>query len=154
MAILNSATVGGQINLAGDSHLRTGGKKFTLVMQLSIALFTVSLVWFSFVYYPKAVDKFQKVGLPQGKVIAEAEASAGFPIETGQFRIVYEREPNVYYAFIEGENIAEYADNKNSATLSIKSALGLTSVCELNIVYVSTAELEVPQDLKSPANCK
>jgi len=155
MTLLNSASAGSaQINFVDDPGLKASRKKFTVFIQLSIAMFTVSLVWFSFVYYPKVVDRFQNVGLPQGKVITVASASNGFPIETSQYRVVYERDANTYYAFIEGLNIADYADNKNSATLEIKSALSLTSICELNIIYVSTSELKVPQDLRSPVSCR
>ncbi|OGD83370.1 hypothetical protein A3J17_03170 [Candidatus Curtissbacteria bacterium RIFCSPLOWO2_02_FULL_40_11] len=155
MAILNSVSANStQFNLANDQNLGSGGKKFTIVLQLSIAVFTISLVWFSFIYYPKAVDRFQNVGLPQSKIITAAAASDGFPIETSQFRIVYESEPNTYYVFIEGEDIAEFADNKNSASIAIKSALSLASICELNIIYVSTEDLTVPQDLKNPASCR
>ena len=142
-----------QINLA-ESAQGDHTKIFTVVLQASIAIFTVSLAWFSFIYYPKVVDRFKGVGLPQKTVVTQAANFGQFPIETGQFRIIYEESSKTYYAFIEGENLAEFADNKNRATLALKSALSLESVCTLNVIYASTAKLEVPQDLKNPASCR
>lgn len=150
---LASNAVGSQqqtgIPLEGKSH----GKFFTIAVQLTIAAFTVSLIWFSFIFYPNVVDNFKGVGLPQTQVITSAAAFGEFPIETEQYRVTYEERSNTYYVFVEGDNLAVFGDNKNRATLAIKSALSLQNVCVLNIIYASVAKLEVPQELKRPASC-
>ena len=152
--INNPAFNGSQINLAQGSGGSHHSRAFTVILQLSIFFFTVSLAWFSFVYYPKAVDKFATVGLPQQRVVSKAANFGEFPIETDQYRIVYEESSNTYYAFIEGKNIAEFADNKNGASLALKSALSLDSVCTLNVIFAPAAKIDVPQDLKNPVNCR
>ncbi len=141
-------------NLAEAQLEHHGGKLFTIFIQLSIAVFTLALIWFSFVYYPRIVSQYEGVGLPTSKIISSAATYGSFPIETSEFRLVYEINSNTYYAFIEGANIASFADNKNRATLALKSALSLETVCDLNVIYVSTAKLGVPQELKNPASCR
>ena len=143
-----------QINLAQGVATGHGGKTFTIILQASIALFTVSLIWFSFIYYPKIVERFQGVGLPQKHFVSKAASFGQFPIETAQYRVVYEEGSGTYYAFIEGGNIADFASNKNRATLALKSALSLDSVCILNVIYASVQKLDVPQDLKNPISCR
>lgn len=144
-----------QINLAGTATIgQRDTKIFTIFLQLAIGLFTISLVWFSFVFYPRIVDRYKGVGLPQKAGIPDAAASDGFPIETAQFRVVYEQGSNSYYAFIQGKNIADFVDNKNSASLALKNSLSLDSVCNLNVIFVSTEQLEIPQDYKNPASCR
>ncbi len=147
-------SAGSQINLAPGSGESHRGRLFTVILQLSIFAFTISLVWFSFIYYPKVIDRFSKVGLPQQRVVSKAANFGEFPIQTQQYRIVYEESSNTYYAFIEGDNIAQFADNQNGASLALKSALSLDSVCSLNVIYASTKKLDIPQNLKNPASCR
>lgn len=157
MDIINNPTISGpQINLTPGSGGSTShhGRAFTVILQLSIFAFTISLIWFSFVYYPKAVEKFATVGLPQQRIVSKAASFGEFPIETDQYRIVYEESSNTYYAFIEGKNIAEFTDNKNGASLALKSALSIDSVCTLNVIFAPVAKIDVPQDLKNPVSCR
>ncbi len=151
--VSNQIINGPQMNF--DQNVPSGhrGRTFTVILQLSIAAFTASLVWFSFIYYPKVVDRFAKVGLPQSRVVSKAAEFGQFPIQTDQYRIVYEQSSNTYYAFIEGNNTPNFVDNKNGATLALKSALSLDSICSLNVIFASSKKLDIPQDLKKPVNC-
>jgi len=143
-----------QYNLLDPEGAHHGGKLFTIVIQLSIGIFTLALMWFAFIYYPGITEKYEGVGLPASTIISSATTFSSFPIETSQFRVTYEIGSNTYYAFIEGDNIADFGDNKNRSTLAIKSVLSLESVCDLNVIYSSTAKLNVPQELKNPASCR
>ncbi|OGD86587.1 hypothetical protein A2164_03470 [Candidatus Curtissbacteria bacterium RBG_13_35_7] len=143
-----------QANFGQSKEFSHGHKITTVILQISIASFTICLVWFAFIYYPQIVKKFQKVGLPQTKVILNIEATSGsFPIETALYTIKYEKDSNTYYAFINGANSAEFVDNKNSATLALKSLLSVESICNLNVIFASTAGLDLPRELKRPTNC-
>lgn len=130
------------------------GKAYNVVLQASIVVFTGALVWFSFVYYPKIVDKYKNIPLPASKSLVKVSANySGFPIETEAFRITYEAEPNSYYIFVEGNNLVEYVEYKNSAVLALKTALSVESICTFNMIYVSTKDLEVPDNLKTTPSC-
>lgn len=154
MLFANPAAGDPQFNLAQSYEEHHGGKLFTIFIQLSIAVFTLVLIWFSFIYYPSIVKQYEGIGLPQNQIVSSAINYGDFPIETVEFRLVYEAGSNTYYAFVEGNNVAEFAENKNRATLALKSALSLESVCDLNVIYTSTAKLDVPQELKNPATCR
>lgn len=130
------------------------GKAYNVVLQFSILVFTGALVWFSFVYYPKAVDKYKNIPLPASKSVSKVSANySSFPIEAEAFRITYEAQANSYYIFVEGNNLAEYVEYKNSAVLALKTALSVESICTFNVIYVSTRDLKVPDNLKSTPNC-
>lgn len=126
---------------------------YNVILQLSILVFGASLVWFAFVYYPKVVDKYKNVPLPTKSSGNVSANFSGFPIETQTFRITYEAKPNSYYVFVEGDQLPTFVDNKNRAILALKSALSLESVCKLNIFYVSTQRLQIPDSLKVSPNC-
>lgn len=127
----------------------------TLIIQISILVFGASLVWFAFIYYPKVLDKYKNVPLPSSQSFGKVSANfSGFPIETTIFRITYEAKPNSYYVFVEGDTLPVFVDNKNRGILALKSALSLESVCKLNIFYVSTQRLEIPDNLKISPNCQ
>lgn len=149
---LKAATENYQYNLLENQQEHS--RLLTVFVQISIGIFTLALIWFAFVYYPRAVKQYEQVGLPSNKIISSASTFSGFPIETEQFRIVYEISSNTYYAFIEGDNIADFADNRNRANLALKSALSLETICDLNLIYSSVARVEVPQELKNPAACR
>lgn len=154
MDLAQNAIVGQeQVNLAQKQGEPHGGKAFTIVIQLTIALFTIALVWFSFVFYPNIVNNFSGVGLPQAGITTNAATFGEFPIETDLFTVRYEEASNTYYAFIEGSNLAVFGDNKNRATLALKSAMSLQNVCGLNVIYASIAKLEIPQNLQRPSSC-
>jgi len=142
-----------------DQNLNEGGvglrRVYTIVIQLSIVVFTGSLFWFAFAYYPKVIDKYKNVPLPvvsstAGKVSA---SYIGFPIETNAFRITYEGASNSYYVFVTGGNLPSFVENKNSAILALKTTLSVDSACRLNIFYVSTQKLKIPDNLKTTPNC-
>ena len=131
------------------------GRAYTVILQLSILVFGASLAWFAFVYYPKVVDRYKNVPLPSTQKFGNVSANfSGFPIETQNFRVTYEAKPNSYYVFVEGEDLVAFVDNKNRAILALKSVLSVESVCKLNIFYVSSARLEIPDNLKVSPNCQ
>ena len=144
-----------QPNIKFDKNVGRGaGKAYNVVLQLSIVVFTGALVWFSFVYYPKVVDNYKNIPLPVNKSLARVSADfSGFPIESEAFRITYESGANSYYIFVEGKNLAEYVEYKNSAVLALKTALSVDSLCNFNVIYVSTKQLTVPDNLKITPNC-
>ena len=128
---------------------------YTAVVQMSILVFTCVLVWFAFVYYPKVVNNYKTGNFPKKNFVSGvAAASFKFPIETKIFRLVYEENSGTYYAFISGENLDDYLINKNSAQLAMKTALSRDSLCNVNIVYVSTANLKIPEKYKGNTDCR
>jgi len=131
-------------------------KVYNAILQLSIVVFTAALVYFAFVYYPKVIRDYKNGKIPLGKPMIASVAAVGnkFPIETSGYRIAYEEKSNTYYVFASGKSIDEYLLNKNGASLTLKTALSEDSLCSLNVVYVSTAKLEIPQQYKTDANCK
>src|SRR3989344_3549828 len=143
-----------QINLKQFPKASKKEKMFPIFLQISIFAFTISLVWFSFVYYPKIIDKFSKVGIPQPRIPSKAVNFGEFPVETDQFRIVYEQKSDTYYAFIEGDNINEFKENKNASNLALKNALSIESVCSLKVIYAPVVKLDISQDLKNPEKCR
>lgn len=146
----------GQIRFDQNPGSGDGLKRvYTVVIQLSIVVFTGSLLWFAFAYYPKVINKYKNVPLPivsstSGKVSA---SYSGFPIETNAFRITYEGGSNSYYVFVEGDNLPTFVENKNSAILALKTTLSVDSACKLNIFYVSVQKLKINESLKTTPNC-
>ncbi len=131
------------------------GKLFTVFLQGSIAIFAIALFWFAFVYYPKAVDSYKNIPLPVKQMAGKVSANfSSFPITTDAFRVTYEAGPGSYYIFVNSDNLAQFVEDKNSAILALKTALSLESVCKLNIFYVSTKKLDVPDSLKVSPNCQ
>ena len=129
-------------------------KIYNGVVQFSILAFTLALVYFAFVYYPKAVKNY-KTNVPAGKP-AVAPVAAGvdkFPIETKNYRIVYETKSDTYYVFIFGQQLDAYLLNKNSAMLTLKNTLSADSLCSYNIVYASADNIEIPQQYQQDENC-
>ena len=129
-------------------------KVYNRVLQFTTLALTVCLVWFAFVYYPKAVNDFTSGNFPKRTLIAPAAAtSKQFPIQMKEYRIVYELESNTYYVFIEGSNLDVYLVNRNGAKLALKNALSFSDLCGLNIIYASSEKLSVPDQYRFKSDC-
>lgn len=127
-------------------------KTFTLIMQVSIILLALVLFWFAFVFYPETITdiKTGKISFFSPKIFESAKASSYvFPITTSGYKIEKSREGDSFYVFINGEDLVAYAANRNNARLALKTALSLEDTCSINVVYVSSAKLNVPESLKS-----
>lgn len=129
-------------------------KIYNLVLQFSTIGLTLVLVWFAFVYYPQVVSQFQRGAIKSRINLPPAAASLGsFLIEEDDFRVAWEVNSDTYYAFIEGGTIGEFLANKNQAQLALKNALLKESLCDLNILFISTANLAIGGSLKLANNC-
>lgn len=117
-------------------------------------MFSLALVYFAFVYYPKAVDQYKDAVLPQKPffppVVAKNEA---FPIETEAYRIVFEESADTYYVFVAGKTLDVYMDNKHAADLALKNALNEMSLCNYAVIYTPTEKLNVPQKYQTRPGC-
>ena len=125
------------------------------ILQGSILIFSAALVYFAFVYYPQTIREYESGNIPRGRpFIAPAAANVGnFPIETDSYRITYEKDTDSYYLFIAGSTLDEYVVNQNGAQLALKSALSAESLCSHNVVYISSANLQVPEQYKA-SDCR
>ena len=127
----------------------------TFVLNFSIFTFTLILVWFAFIYYPKVLRDFKTGNFVKKPLIAPAVAySNSFPMENRFFKAVYEEKSNTYYVFINGSNLEQYTVNKNSADLTLKSALSMEKLCDLNVIYASTERLKIPAKYSGNQDCK
>jgi hypothetical protein len=126
-------------------------KTLTLIMQVSIVLLAVVLFWFAFVYYPKTIQNIQTGKITFGsKIFESAKASSFvFPIETAGYKIEKSQDGESYYVFVSGEDLVQYEANRNNARLTLKTALSAEDTCGINVVYVSSSKLNVPEGLKS-----
>lgn len=131
--------------------MRSLEKILTTVMQGSLVVLTLVLFWFAFVYYPKTMSDLRSgsFGFNYNFFKPVIASKYDFPIETEAYRIALGGESATYYIFINGGNLAEYEMNKASARLALKTALSLENTCSVNLVYVSTAKLEIPQNLRN-----
>lgn len=122
-------------------------KVFNGILQFSILVFAVVLVWFSAVYYPKVLGEVKSAPVTKKPLIATVEAAAAtFPYENNFFRINYRDSLKSFYVFVKGNNLEQFAVNKNRADLFLKTSLSLDSLCQTNVIYVSVARLKVPID--------
>ncbi|OGD88826.1 hypothetical protein A3I53_03355 [Candidatus Curtissbacteria bacterium RIFCSPLOWO2_02_FULL_40_13b] len=131
-------------------------KIYNSVLQLSILVFTLALVYFSFVYYPRIINQYKSGRIPAAQsVIAPVVAKAEkFPITTAAYRVVHEQVSDTYFVYVNGESLDKFVVNKNGADLTLKSVLSLESICNLDVRYSSTAKLEVPQKYLVIDNCQ
>lgn len=135
--------------------MNSAAKIYNVVMQFSIVVFSLTLAWFSFIYYPKIVNQYKNVATGGRPLAGQVSANfSNFPIETSSFKIEFDKNSGNYYVFVKGTTVSGFNENKNSAELALKSALSVQTLCNLNIIYVSTEKLTLPQDLKSSTNCK
>ncbi|OGM13049.1 hypothetical protein A2W15_06140 [Candidatus Woesebacteria bacterium RBG_16_41_13] len=126
-------------------------KFYNAILQGSILIFSAALVYFAFVYYPQAIRQYESGNIPAQKPLV-APVSAVFqklPIETDAYRITYEKDTDSYYVFISGNTLDQYVVNQNGARLALMSALSSESLCSYNVVYVSSANLQVPDQYKA-----
>lgn len=136
-------------------------KLHTTVLQFSIVFFTFALAYFAFVYYPKVVSDYKqgfsanKTGnVPAQTILKPVSAnSAKFPIETSAYMLLYEEGSQTYYAFIQGDMLDVFEFNRQNAKLALKTALSAEDLCDFNIIYVSAAEIDVPQNLTDNSDC-
>jgi len=129
-------------------------KIYNGVVQFSILAFTLALVYFAFVYYPKAVQNYKGATPNKPAVAPVAAGTDKFPIETKNFRIVYESKSDTYYVFVYGKQLDAYLVNKNSAVLTLKNTLSADSLCSYSIIYASADNIEVPPQYQKDTACK
>jgi len=135
--------------------MNSTAKIYNVVMQFSVVVFSITLAWFSFIYYPKIVNEYKNVATGGGQPAGQVSANfSNFPIETASYRIEFDKNSQNYYVFVKGTTVGGFVENKNSAELVLKSALSLQTLCNLNIIYVSTEKLILDANLKSSNNCK
>ena len=130
-------------------------KFYNAILQGSILIFSAALVYFAFVYYPQAIRQYESGNIPPQKPLV-APVSAVFqklPIETDAYRITYEKDTDSYYVIISGNTLDKYVVNQNGARLALMSALSAESLCSYNVVYVSSANLQVPEQYKA-SDCR
>ena len=125
------------------------------ILQGSVLIFSAALVYFAFVYYPQTIRQYESGSIPLQKsfITPVSAVSTSFPIETDAYRITYEKDADSYYLIISGNTLDEYVVNQNGARLALLSALSSESLCSYNVVYVSSANLQVPEQYKA-SDCK
>ena len=130
-------------------------KLYNGILQGSILIFSAALVYFAFVYYPQTIRQYETGNFPLRKsLVAPVSAVSGnFPIETSAYRITFEAASDTYYVFINGGALSEFLTNQNSAQLALKSALSAESLCSYNVAYISSANLQVPEQYKA-SDCR
>lgn len=132
-------------------------KVYHSVLQLSVLVFTLALVYFAFVYYPKVVREYKSGSIPASRPAIAPPVSAitaDFPIETKNFRIVFDDKAGTYYVFVSGGKLDAFLINRNSATLTLKNALRVDSLCGMNVIYASSENINIPAEYKTDPNCK
>lgn len=129
-------------------------KIYNQILALATLALSASLVWFAFVYYPEVIDQYKSGKVPDRSLLKPVSAvSVKFPIKTSAYRLIYEEGSQTYYAFIEGESLDVYAFNRDNARLTLKTALSAEKLCDFTIIYVSAANLKVPQSLRDNTDC-
>ena len=127
---------------------------YNQILAISTLALSAALVWFAFVYYPKVLHDYKTGKVPAQSIFKPVSAtSQKFPIETTAYRIIYEEDSQTYYAFIEGKTLDVYAFNRDNAKLALKTALSTQNLCNFTILYISTENLKVPQNLKDNSDC-
>lgn len=123
----------------------------TRVMQGATTILSIMLFWFAFVYYPKTILNIETGKISIGSKILKPVTATSYvlPIDTEGYRIEKSREDDNYYVIVKGRNLAQYEVNRNNARLALKTALSLETTCSINVVYVSSSKLNVPDSLKS-----
>jgi|SRR3989338_4187115 len=130
-------------------------KLYPRVLQGSVVVLGAALFWFAFVYYPKVVTDF-KLGkvLPEKAVFKPVAASSySFPIQTQAYKIEYAPKSEIYYVSVAGTTLPEYVFNRDNAKLALKTAVSLASLCNINVVYVSSNGLDVPPQYRGSPDC-
>lgn len=129
-------------------------KIYNQILAISTLALSAALVWFAFAYYPKVLNDYKTGKLPARSLAKPVSAtSQKFPIETAAYRLIYAEDSQTYYAFIEGKSLDVYAVNRDNAKLALKTALSTKNLCDFTILYISTENLKVPQNLKDNSDC-
>lgn len=129
-------------------------KLYNPILTISTLALSAALVWFAFVYYPQVLSEYKTGKLPARSILKPVSAnSQKFPIETTAYRLIHEENSGNYYAFIEGKTLDVYAFNRDNAKLAMRTALSTESLCNFMILYVSTENLKIPQNLKDNSDC-
>ena len=131
-------------------------KIYTWILEISIAAFTIALVWFAFVYYPKVVASYKTgVALTKKSIYKPVFAQSNkFPIETSTYRLLYDNNAGIYYAFIQGHRLDEFLFNRDNAKLALKTALSVKDLCDVGVFYVSVEKLDIPKQYKENISCR
>jgi len=130
-------------------------KIYTWILEISVVIFTIALIWFIFIYYPKVINKNNlEVVLPKRSFYKPVYAQINkFPIETSAYRLVYDENSGVYYAFIQGKRLDEFLFNRDNAKLALKTALSVENLCNVGVFYVSTEKIDIPKQYRDNTNC-
>lgn len=127
---------------------------YNSILQGSILIFTSILVYFSFVYYPQAVNFYKSVNVASKPLISPVVAQSNqFPIETNNYKITFEEASETYYVFVEGDNLDTFSINKQGAELALKNAISENSLCNTNIIYASSSNFKVPHRYLGSTGC-
>ncbi|MEK7581489.1 MAG: hypothetical protein AAB512_04345 [Patescibacteria group bacterium] len=126
----------------------------TLALQGLILVFSLCLIYFTFVFYPSVV-KEKKFAINfktpfSSKVVAGAET---FPVVTSDYKITYSKDSGIYYMLVQGASIDKYVENKAAAQLTLKNSLSSESLCSEKVIYSSASSLDLPEEYKSTSNC-
>lgn len=109
------------------------------VLKAATVFLTLSLVWFSLVFYPKVVNQYKSYQTRGGGLVGNVEASSkSLPYENGHFKIQYLEKSNVYVVTILAQTADQYTQYQDEAGLTLKNILSLDKLCGLNIVYSSS----------------
>ncbi len=105
-------------------------------------------------YYPSALSK-ASLGIAfepftKDKVIVN---TGDFPVVTDGYKITYASDSDLYYVFLDGSTLPEYIENKVAAQLSLKNILSLETLCNLKVIYASSADLELDQEYTRTSGC-
>ncbi len=123
------------------------------VLKASIVVFTLALVWFAFVYYPKVINQFKHQPTTGGGLVGNVEASSkSLPYGNGRFTIQYSSTSNVYVIMVSAQTVDQYTQYKSEADLTLKNILSMDRLCGLNITYSSNLPFAGP-DKSSQNHC-
>ena len=130
-------------------------KLYKPLLQSSTVILTVTLLWFAFIYYPKVINKY-KTGVQSNgpKIVTEVVAKdQKFPISTKAYRLTYEEKSQTYYVYVQGSMMDTFELSRQSAKLALKTALSVENLCNVNVIYVSTGGIKLPQNLATNSDC-
>ena len=130
-------------------------KLYTGILQFSILTFSLALVWFAFIHYPKLINEYKRGNFTLTYNFQPVAAQIkNFPIETAVYKITFEQKSGTYYVFVQGKTLAEFVFNRSNAKLALKNALDANNLCEISIIYSSTSSLKVPQKYQQNTDCQ
>jgi len=111
-------------------------KTLDLVIKAAIIILALALFWFTFVYYPQVVNKFQ--AQRTSFVTNVMASSTGLPFQNDHFKIEYIPKQNSYKIVIFAQTLDQYNQYKTESGLALKNILSLDKLCSLNISYESS----------------